>query len=108
MKSRQMHQIRSKPCGSRLSCFEIPNSSKSEFRSFDPKKNSDRKTLKSRQQIGIVNHLIFGIIKIGSLSSENKPLQISIMDQTSLLAVWTEFRSFDPQNDSDRKTLYLA
>ena len=88
MKIRQMHQIRSKPGGSRLSCFEIPNSSKSEFRSFDPKNDSDHETLISDIQVGIGNHLIFGIIEIGSLSTENKPTQISYMDETSLLAVW--------------------
>ena len=77
MKIRQMHQIRSKPGGSRLSCFEIPNSSKSEFRSFDPKNDSDRKTMISRQQIGIGNHLIFGMSRIGPLSFEKLNLQIS-------------------------------
>ncbi len=83
-----MHQILSKPGSPRLSRFEIPNYPRTEFRSFDSKNDSDRKTLISENQIGIGNRLIFGIIEIGPLSSENNSLQISDMNEISLLVVW--------------------
>ena len=73
--------------------------------SFGHPIDTDRKTLNYEERLGIGNHLIFGISLIGSLISENKPTKISDMNEISLLVVWTEFRSFDPKNDSDRKIL---
>ena len=59
----------------------------SEFRSFDPKNDSDRKTLISGKRLGIGNRLIFGIIEIGPLSSENNSLQISDTRMTVLQVI---------------------
>ena len=62
-------------------------SANGEFRSFDPKNDSDRKIPNYEKQIGIGNRLIFGIIEIGPLSSENKPPQISDTRMTVLQVI---------------------
>ena len=98
VKSRQMHQILPKPDWSRLSLFENSKLFRSEFGSFGRLIDPDHKTLISEEDLGIGNHLIFGIIEIGSLSSEKKTPQICNRIGQYWLLLVTGFRVVWPSN----------
>ena len=100
-----MHQILPKPDWPRLSLFENSKLFRSEFGSFDRLIDPDHKTLISEEALGIGNHLIFGISRIGPLSFEKINLEICDRSDKIGFEFTSVFELFDRLIDPDRKTL---